>query len=237
MAQIKNYMSEITLTIGIFIWLWFVLTNVNVSLGSVYLFAGVISLFLLLINVLIFDKNVRVTFQKEKGKWVETIFQGVIGWVLIMISSFVIFKFVDPVKANFNSVVKSFGAANPAFSNSQIVNWLTVSFAIGYFETQLFARIMEWLSDRFNIQINRRSMFTTAFVILVLVLSVLFAILHITAKGIQATNSLIVVAIMMAISLFMIAYNNGETRQAVMVHWISNGVAGLSLLLAGGTLF
>jgi hypothetical protein len=77
----------------------------------------------------------------------------------------------------------------------------------------------------------------TAFVIMVIGLSILFALFHITAKGIAATNSLIVVAIMMAISLFLIAYNGGETRQSVILHILSNGIAGLLTLMAGGVLF
>jgi hypothetical protein len=237
MANFKPYILEITLSILAFIFLWFVLTNANSNLGNAYLWAIAISLFLLLINILVFDKKVDVTFQKVKGKWVETIFQGVLGWVMILVSSFLIFKVVDPLKANFNSIISSLGAANPAFSNSKILNWVVVSFAIGYGETQLFGRLMEFLADRFHIQINRKNMLRTAFVVLVIVLSILFALFHITAKGVEATNSLIVVALMMAISLFMIAWNNGETRQSVLVHVISNGVAGITLLMAGGTLF
>lgn len=237
MANIKSYVTEITLSILAFVFLWFVLTNANSNLGNAYLWAIAISLFLLLINILVFDRKVDVTFQKEKGKWTEAIFQGVMGWVAVLLVSFIIFKVVDPIKANFGSIISSLGAANPAFSNSKILNWFIVSFAIGYGETQLFGRLMEFLADRFGMKINRANMMRTAFVILVIFLSILFAFFHITAKGIAATNSLIVVAIMMAISLFMIAYNNGETRQAVIVHVISNGVAGLMLLMAGGTLF
>lgn len=237
MADLKPYMKEIWISIIAFIFLWFVLTNANSNLGNAYLWAIAISVILLLINILIFNKRVDVTFQKEKGKWIETIFQALFGWVLILASSWLIFKVVDPLKANFGSIISSLSAANPAFSNSVILNWFVVSFAIGYGETNLFARIMEFLSDRFGIQINRRNMFRTAFAILVITLSILFAFFHITAKGVSATNSLIVVALMMAISLFMVAYNNGETRQAILLHIISNGVAGAMVLMSGGMLF
>lgn len=237
MVNLKPYMKEITFSVIAFIFLWFVLTNANSNLGNAYLWAIAISLFLLLINVLIFNKKVDVTLQKEKGKWVETFFQALIGWVSILAISWLIFKTVDPTKANLSSIISSLSAANPAFSNSKILNWLVVSFAIGYGETQLFARIMEFLADRFGIQINRKKMFRTAFVLLVVGLSILFSLFHITAKGVSAVNSLIVVVIMMAISLFMVAYNDGETRQAVLMHIISNGVAGAMVLMSGGLLF
>lgn len=238
MPNLKPYILEITLSIVAFIFLWFVLTNANSNLGNAYLWAIAISLFLLLINLLIFDKKVDVTFQKQPGKWVEVIFQGVLGWVAVLGVSWVVFNIINPGQANsIYSILSSMGAANPAFSNSRIINWLVVSFAIGYGETQLFSRLMEFVGDRVHLQISRKNIMRASLVGIIVVLSVLFALFHITAKGISATNSLIVVAVMMAISLFMVVYNNGETRQAVVVHIISNGVAGLMLLMAGGSIF
>jgi hypothetical protein len=135
------------------------------------------------------------------------------------------------------SIVKSINSANPVFSNSAIVNWITISFVIGYAETQLWARLLEFLSDRFNIKIDRNNKMALGFIILVILLSIMFLIFHLTAKGVGATSSLIIVFIMMAISLFLVAYNNGETRQAIWFHIIANGVAGLVALIGGGTLF
>lgn len=237
MANLKNYMTEITLSVISFMWLWFVLTNANINLGNAYLWAIAISFILLIVNVLIFDKQVRVTYQKNPGGHLEAFFAGTIGWVLVLISSFLIMKFVEPSNATFYSIIKSFGAANPAFSASKIVNWLTVSFAIGYGETQLFARLLEFISDKLNIPINRQNIMRAKFIITSIILAIVFAIFHATAKGVQATASLILVGIMMMISLIMIAYFNGETRQAVWLHVISNGAAGLLLLSQGGTLF
>lgn len=237
MASVKNYLNEITISIIAFIWLWFVLTNSNVNLGNAYLWAIGISLFLLLINVLVFDKSVRVTFQKQEGHWFEAIFAGLVGWVAILLISFLVFKFVDPLKANLGAIMSSMGAANPAFSNSKIVNWLTISFAIGFGETMLFGRLLEFAADRFKIPITRATIMRFGFIALALSLALLFAIFHITAKGVASTSSLVVVAIMMIISLFMIAYYNGETRQAVIMHVVSNGVAGYLALMAGGLIF
>lgn len=223
---------ETFLTVIAFLYLWFILTNSNPTLGSVYLFAALISIVLLIIN-----RDIRVTFQKKQGGWFEAIIAGIVGWVLILISSFVVLKLVDPAKATLGSIMTSMNAANPAFSNSVILNWLTVSFAIGYAETQLFARLFEFFADKFKIPINRESRFRFAFIVLVIFLSILFLVYHITAKGVGSTASLLVVAIMMAISLFMVAHFNGETRQAVFTHILSNAVAGFLLLQSGGLLF
>lgn len=237
MANLQNYKSEIVISIILFIYLLFTLTNVNQNLGNSYLWFLSISVVLLLINVLVFDKNVRVTFQKEKGKWVETIFAGVVGWVAILAISFFIFKVVDPGKANIASIISSFGAANPAFAGSKILNFITVSLVIGFSETNFFSRLFEFFSDLFKVPISRNNLKNFKFVLLAISLGILFSFFHATAKGIAATNSLIVVAIMMIISIGMVAYFNGETRQAIVMHVLSNAVAGAMILLSGGTLF
>ena len=230
-------LKEISLNVLAFFWLLFVLTNANTSLGNAYLWFLVISTVLLFINLFIFDKNTKVTFQKEKGKNIEAFFAGAVGWVVLLLASFLILKIVEPAKATFGSIVASFGATNPAFSNSVIVNWITISFAIGYAETQLWGRLLEFLADRFNIQINRKNITLIGFVVLVILLAILFVIFHLTSKGVEAVSSLVIVFIMMAISLFLVAYYNGETRQAVWLHVIANGAAGALALLGGKTLF
>lgn len=237
MVSWEKYKSEIVISVILFVYLLFTLTNVNTNLGNAYLWFLGISVTLLIINVLIFDKQVRITFQKEKGKWVEVIFAGIIGWVAILIVSFIVFKVVDPEHANFYSIISSFGAANPAFAGSKILNWITVAFAISFAETNFFAgRILEFFADLLKIPLSKKGMRTTKFIVLTLILGILFAFFHATAKGVGALNSLIVVAIMMIISIFMVAYFE-ETRQATISHALANGAAGLMLLMAGGTLF
>jgi hypothetical protein len=196
-----------------------------------------VSFFLLLVNILVFNKRVDVTFQKEKGHWIEAIFAGIVGWVLVLLASYLVFKFVDPSKANFYSIISSFSAANPAFAGSKILNFITVSVLIGFAETNFFARIYEFFADLFKISVSRNNILAFKAVVLIIFLGIIFSIFHATAKGVNATNSLIVVAIMMIISLAMIHYFNGETRQAVLLHIISNGVAGFAVLMQGGTLF
>lgn len=234
--DMKNYMTEITLTIISFFWLWFVLTNANQALGNAYLWTNAISIILLLINILVFDRGVRVTFQKEPGKHLEAIFSGAVGWGIVMLASFLIFSVYEPSKASLFSILSSFAAATPAFASSVIVNFITISFAIGYAETQTWARALEFICDRFKIPITRENMTRISFVITVIGLAIAFAIYHATAKGVNATASLLLVAIMMFVSLNMVAYFNGETRQAVWTHIISNGAAAIVILIQGGKL-
>jgi hypothetical protein len=229
-------MKEITLNVLAFFWLLFVLTNANTNLGNAYLWFLVISTVLLFINMFIFDKGTKVTYQKRPGGHIEAFFAGAVSWVILLLASYIILKVVDPIKASFGSIMASFGAANPVFSNSQIVNWVTISFAIGYAETQLWARLLEFLADKFNINIDRRSKTLIGFLVLVVILATLFMVFHLTSKGVNAVSSLVIVFIMMALSLFLVAYYDGETRQAVWLHIIANGAAGFLMLLSGSSL-
>lgn len=232
----QPYQREFALNVAAFLWLLFVLTNANTNLGNAYLWFLGIATTLLFINLLVFDKSVKVTFQKEPGKHLEAFFAGAVGWVILLVVSFLVLKFVDPTKATFGAIATSLGAANPAFSNSVIVNWITISFAIGYAETQLWARLLEFLADRFGFQVNRNNMFRTVFIVVLLALAGLFLLFHLTSKGVGAVSTLAIVFVMMAISLLMVAYYNGETRQAVWLHIIANGAAGALLLASGGLL-
>jgi hypothetical protein len=236
MMNIPLNMKEVSLNVVAFFWLLFVLTNANTNLGNAYLWFLVISTVLLFVNLFIFDKGMKVAFQKVPGKHIEAFFAGAVAWVVLLVASFVVLKVVEPVKATFGSIMSSFGAANPAFSDSAIVNWLTISFAIGYAETQLWARLLEFLSDRFHIKIDNRNKTLIGFVVLVVLLAILFVIFHLTSKGVNAVSSLVIVFIMMALSLFMVAYFNGETRQAVWLHIIANGAAGFLMLFGGSKL-
>lgn len=235
--KIPFYYLEIILDFAALGWLWFVLTNSNANLGNVYLWAAAISIMLLFVNKFIFNKNVAVTYQKKQGGTIEAILAGAIGWIILLAASFFILKFVDPTKSTLGSIIGTMNAANPAFSNSVTVNWLTVSLAIGYTETMLFSRAMEFLSDIFRVPINKKSKYLFAFLIMIFILSIGFSIYHSTAKGVENLPSLVVVGIMMFISLLMVAHFDGETRQAVWLHIIANGVAGFLLIQSGGLLF
>lgn len=235
MANLKNYMPEIVLTIISFIFLWFIATNVNSNLGLVMLWALGISFFLLLINILIFDKSVRVTFQKEKGKWLEAIFSGLVGYGIVLIASYVIFN-VWGDKQSLYSVMKSFGATNPAFANSVIINFIALGFLIPFAETNLFSRLLEWIADMFNIPINKDNMFNIKTLFLIISLGILFAIFHTTAKGVGSTASLILVGVMMVVSLFLIILKDGETRSAIFLHIFANGIAAAIFLVQGGVI-
>jgi hypothetical protein len=231
MPNIKSYVREITITVLTFMWLLFVATNVNVTLGQTYLQFAVGSLVLLIIGITIFDKKLHITFQKEPGGTFKAILWGIGGWIALLITSVLVLRFIDPANANIAAIMGLLGASTPALATSKIANLITFGFAIAFIETQLWGRLMEFFGDLFHININKQSLKKIGLLFLIGILSLAFLFFHLTAKGITNTSALIVVFIMMFISLIMIAVF-GETRQAVFMHISANTVASWLMLFA-----
>ncbi len=233
--QVKSYVKEITITIVTFIWLLFVATNVNITLGQTYLHFTVGSLILLVIGITIFDKTLTISWQQKPGGTFKAILWGLGGWIVLLIVSIVVLRFIDPASANFASLMGLMGATTPALATSKIANLLTFGIAIAFIETQLWARMLEFFTDLFHITLTKRSLRKIGVLLIILLLSLAFLFFHLTAKGITNTSALVVVFVMMAISMTMVVIF-GETRQAVFMHIWANTVASYLMLFAAGIL-
>jgi len=229
------YWKEIVFSIIAFFWLLSTATNVNIILGQTYLwFVGGI-LFLLIIDQVIFNKNIEITYEKQKNKIFNAILIGFGGWIVLIISSIFIMRFNDPTKANLNAVLSLVEATTPALANSKIANLLTFGVAIAFVETQLWARALEFFANIFHIPVNRQSLKKIGFLFLIAILSLVFVLFHLTAKGVANIPALAIVFVMMFISLMMIAYTE-ETRSAVFLHIFANTIASYLMLFALGML-
>lgn len=235
--MVKSYVKEIVLTVVAFIWLLFVATNVNVNLGNIYLQFTMGSLALLIIGITIFDKKLHITFQKQFGGTLSAILWGMVGWLVLLISSVIVLRFISPQQANLSAVVRLMGATTPALASSRVANLLTFGVAIPFVETQLWARLMEFASDLLGIEISKKQVYRvfSALMVLIVILAMLFLFFHLTAKGITNTASLAVVFIMMMVSLIMVAIFE-ETRQAVFMHIWANTAASWLILFSTGML-
>jgi len=229
------YFKEIVLTFISFLWLLFVATNVNVTLGQTYLwFVGGI-FFLIIIDQTIFNKNIQITFQKSPGGTLSALLMAFGGWITLIIASIFVMKFIEPTKANLSSVISLMGATTPALATSKIANLLTFGIAVAFVETQLWSRALEFFSDLFNIPVNKSSLKKFKFLFLIGILSLVFVLFHLTAKGITNIPSLAIVFVMMLISLIMVAWTE-ETRSAVFMHIFANTIASYIMLFATGML-
>ncbi len=230
-----RFFKEIVLCFLAFFFLLFVATNVNVTLGQTYLwFTGGI-LFLLVIDQVIFNKDVHITFQKSPGGTFKSILIAFGGWIALLLSSVFIMKFVDPTKASLNAVINLMGATTPALATSKIANLLTFGVAIAFVETQLWSRALEFFSDLFGMQVNKNSLKKIGFIFLIVILSLVFMVFHLTAKGVTNLPALVIVFVMMFISLLIVTWTE-ETRGAVYLHIFANTVASYLMLFASGAL-
>jgi hypothetical protein len=231
--QKENYIQEIILTLLAYVWLLFVATNVNVTLGQTYLSFALGSLALLIITATVFDKKVQITFQKQPGGTLKAILVAIGGWFVLLILSIVILKFVSPSQATVGAIINLLGTTTPALAQSKVANFLTFGVVIAFIETSLWARGLEFTADLFGVDINKKGIvkiFTFLF-LLVLIFAFVFALFHLTAKGITNLPSLIIVFVMMVISLAMVCIYE-ETRQAVYMHIFANSVASWLILFA-----
>ncbi|MFA6073982.1 MAG: hypothetical protein WC758_07745 [Candidatus Woesearchaeota archaeon] len=229
----KTYFKEIAYTVGTFFWFLFVATNVNQVLGQTYQGFTALSGLLLIIGIAIFDKNLNVTYAKQT-KLLNAILAGVGGYVALLFTSVIVLRIISPT-ASLSSVL-SLMATTPALSNSKVINFLTFGLVIPFIETTLFARVMELIADRFKIQINRQNITKLGLIFIIILLSIGFALFHITSKGITATGSLLIVFIMMFYSLLMVVWYNGDTRPAILLHIFANSVASWLALFSVGEL-
>lgn len=233
MANLKNYMTEFVLiVIAFFTWLW-ITTNSDVSLGTTYLQFLFGSTILLLITLLVFDKHVDVTVKKNNNSWLEEGMYGAGGWVVLLIASFFVLKFVNPATATFGAIMSSLNAANPIFANSVIVNFIAIGLLIPFTESVVWLRGAEFFGDLFHIKINNNTKTTIGFVVLVAIFSFLFLGFHATAKHLEV-SALIICFIMMAVTIFLVAIRNGDLRAGIIMHVIANSVA--FILLTKGTI-
>jgi hypothetical protein len=229
MRQLRNYEKEIIITAIVAFILLFTATNVNEKLGNYYLWFNGIGASLLIFAIIAFDRRVDITFQSRPGGTLKAIGWGFAGYVILLLISVLVMKFVDPTKATLGSIVVLLGATTPALATSLIMNFLILGFLVPYTETQLWGRAAELFKDIFHLRIDKNNLRAFGVIFLFFCLSITFAIFHLTAKGVTAFASLTVVFIMMFVSLIMIAIF-GETRQAVFFHIIANSIAGYLLL-------
>lgn len=233
MAQ--NHLTEIKWGVGFFFFLLFVTTNADTKLGTTYLLFLLGAFFLLLVTLLVFDKRLQVTVKKSNKSNIEELFVGAVGWIVLLAISFIILNVFSSEGASFGAIMNSLNAANPIFSDSITINFLVIAFAIPFIETVLWGRGAEFLGDIFKVKINNQNKKRIEFVIILIVLSAIFAVFHATAKQL-AGQSLMIVAVMMGISLWLIATRDGDMRASIFMHIIANGVAAALLLSGGGLL-
>jgi len=200
------------------IYFGFTAVNVNQILGVIYLSAFTLGMGI----IYNWDKKRDIPFDRT-GNWVLAIFQAIGVYVLFVFLAII----ASPIfmKMPVDQLIALISTTTPALAQSKILNTITFVFFVPFVETMFFVMLFDLGGDWFGYN-PRKINLKTIFV--VLLLSFLFMIYHVTAKGISNNLALMMVFLMMFISLIAASFF-GEAKQVVFFHMIANAF-GLGLL-------
>ena len=221
----KNREIAITLIFGF--GLLFALTNINQTLGNVYLWFTAGIMFLLLL-----DNKLTIPFQRSPGGHIRPVAYGVIGYISLLAVSSLVLKIFEPASSSIGSIISIIGASTPALAQSVFANFILLGLFVPFGESNLWIRAFEFVADKLGIKITKQNLTTFSVILLIPVFSFLFVIFHLTTKGIAAFAALVIIFIMMAISLILVILTQ-EARTAIYFHIIANSVAAFILLSQG----
>lgn len=202
-------------------WFFFVQTNVNPALGNIYvgltIGAGLIALI---------DRNLGkkdIDLVNPNNTWIGAILIAFIGYFVIVFGGQLVVRLLTGVPVS--DILKLLQSTSPAFSDSKIINGITFGIMVAYIESYaLFVVGFDLLASMFNAKINRNGLKTFKLWMIMFGIGFLFLILHVTAKGIESSGTLIVVFFMAMVSMVIVAYTQ-EGRSSIITHQIANSLA------------
>jgi len=147
--------------------------------------------------------------------------------VLWGLAAFFVFTRIAPMVSGLfgmplttESIMSLFASLSPLLQ-SKWMKFASFGILIPIIETPAFARLMEWLSHTIG---AKETLTSIKMWIVVIITSLIFALFHLTAKGLYANDLLFVTFLFMVLSLVMVIHFK-ELKQAILFHIIINSVA------------
>lgn len=220
MVKLQNTSESIPLILSA-VWFAFIAVNVNQLLGLIYL-----SVFTLGSMIIFKWDAIRTTPFNRTNKWFMPAIQAIfiyVGFVLLASLFLPLFE-----KINVGQLIQLIATTTPALATSQILNTLTFVIFVPFVETIFFVILLDYFATKTNVDIAKRGLLQVGTWALVIGLSFIFLLFHVTAKGITNNIALMLVFLMMMVTLFVTIWF-GESKQAVFFHMIANAF-GIGLL-------
>lgn len=127
---------------------------------------------------------------------------------------------------NLNSIVGTFSQTNLILAGSMVISFISLAFFIAPTETLFFfVALYEYLLDKFRTKLG----FSFRNIAIILIISGIFTLFHITAKGITANEALILTFYFAIISLVLVNLEK-QGLGAIFLHIIANLIASLPLI-------
>lgn len=212
------------------LWFFFVSTNVNPTLGTIYNGLVILAISSIFADIL-FGKQ-QIKFINSSVSWGEAIVWGVGGYIAVLLSTQFTSALAQVIPLK--ELLGLLGSSAPVFSNSKLLNWITFGQVIAFIETYaLFVAAPDLFASIFKIDLNKKNILNPKLILLILSFGFLFLLLHVTAKGIQNEAILLLVFIMAIISIFVTVWTQ-DARPALIIHILANSIAATSIFVITG---
>lgn len=226
-----NKNTELLREVGIVLiligfWMFFVQTNVSPALGSVYIGLTSIAAIIVLADYLFGEKQIPLI--NPNSTWIGAIAIALIGFAVITYGGQLVISLLSGVPLT--GALQLLQSTSPVFSNSIIINFLTFGVFVAYIETYaLFIAGLDLLASIFNVSLDVKNLTGPKLWLIIFGISLLFLMLHVTAKGIENQATLILVFFMALVScLTTVIWKDGRTT--ILIHVFANSIAMLPTL-------
>lgn len=201
--------------------LLFLLINFNRDLGIIY-----IAMLLISWSGFFSDKFRTFTFSRKDPDWVQSIIKATVIYTAFMLFSGIFMSIFHSgamlPEGVLQSVLKTFANTTPVLAGSFILTLLGWGIIVPQIETDaFFATLFEYIGDKLGINLNKKNF---PLIILIVAVSFIFALFHLTAKGVTNNAALSLTFIFAFISLWLVVQEK-QTKTAVVFHMIANVLA------------
>jgi len=202
-------------------WFFFISTNVDPRLGTIYMGLPILTIAIIFADIFFGQKQIK--FINRNVTWGQAFIWGVGGYLIVIASTFFTgyLAAIIPLK----EILLLLSATAPVFSESVLINFLNFGLVISFTESYaLFIALPDLLASIFKVNIDKRNLFNPKLLGIIISISILFLLLHITTKGITNESILILVFIMAMVSVVITIYTK-DARPALILHLIANIIA------------
>lgn len=217
---------ELKLLLGCLIIFVFTSIAIRPDLGWTYVGLTTAAIFMFIV-----DKEKQLVLDRN-GKWFQGLFWGAATYGIFLIVSPIIVSFLE--KIDIGGIIGLLASSALPLATSKIMNFFLFAFPIAFVETTLWARMIDYFTNR--LKISKSQLWNWAAWAVILSFSFLFLLFHIASKGLLNNPALATVFIMMIFSYILMFYFK-ETKQAIIFHILANGIASWFIFFGTGGLF
>lgn len=223
----RRVLTELGIVSIISFFLFFISTNVNPQLGTIYQGLAILGIVLTIVDISYGKKEI---FMINKSiSWGKALLIAFGAYVVLIFGSYLATSLAEVVPLK--ELLGLIGATAPIFSQSPSINFVIFAIIIPIIETYvIFGAAIDIFSSMFKISPTKQNLFSTKLMVIIIIISLAFLIFHTSAKGLENESALILVGIMGFLSCILIIWYN-EYRIAILLHIGTNTIASIGLFI------